>query len=161
MNGTMMTPEVDIQRACPVPDGPADSQLVSWVGHALATANTSGELTLRITDEQEIQTLNRDFRGKDSATNVLSFPFQMPEGLPADMAPALLGDIIICAPIVEREAREQGKPGRAHWAHMVTHGVLHLLGYDHMTDSDAQIMEAMEIRALEEQGFSDPYRTPD
>ena len=116
-----------------------------------------GDITLRIVDEDEIRTLNRDYRDKDKPTNVLSFPFEMPEGLPEDAMEPLLGDIILCAPVVRREAAEQNKTLQAHWAHMVTHGVLHLLGYDHIDDEDAQIMEAMEIRALNEQGFADPY----
>ena len=89
--------------------------------------------------------------------HVLSFPFEMPEGLPEDACAPLLGDIVISAPVVRREAAEQHKPLEAHWAHMVTHGVLHLLGFDHIDDDDADVMEALEIRALAEQGFPDPY----
>lgn len=157
MNG-IPTPTVDIQWACEAPDAPDEPHLQSWVRHAaLAAGGVVGDVTLRIVDEDEIQTLNRDYRDKDKPTNVLSFPFEMPEGLPADAVAPLLGDIIICDAVVRREALEQNKALDAHWAHMVTHGVLHLLGYDHIDEDDAQIMEAMEIRALHEQGFPDPY----
>ncbi|EKF75755.1 hypothetical protein A11A3_02762 [Alcanivorax hongdengensis A-11-3] len=128
---------------------------------ARAAGGVVGDVTLRIVDEEEIRALNHDFRGKDSPTNVLSFPFEMPEGLPADAVAPLLGDVVICTQVVRREAAEQGKTLEAHWAHMVTHGVLHLLGYDHIDDDDAQIMETLEIRTLQEQGFADPYQTPD
>ncbi|MBB10703.1 MAG: rRNA maturation RNase YbeY [Alcanivorax sp.] len=157
MNG-IPTPSVDIQWASDAPDAPDESRLCDWVRHAAQTAGgVVGDITLRIVDEDEIRTLNREYRDKDKHTNVLSFPFEMPEGLPEDAMEPLLGDIILCAPVVRREAMEQNKTLEAHWAHMVTHGVLHLLGYDHIDDDDAQIMEAMEIRALNEQGFADPY----
>ena len=116
-----------------------------------------GDITLRIVAEDEIRTLNRDYRDKDAPTNVLSFPFEMPEGLPEDAVEPLVGDIVICDAVVHREADEQHKPLDAHWAHMVTHGVLHLLGYDHIDDDDALVMETLEIRALGELGFPDPY----
>ncbi|MED5389570.1 MAG: rRNA maturation RNase YbeY [Pseudomonadota bacterium] len=152
------TPTVEIQWACDAPDIPEETDLCDWVRHACRVAGgIVGDLTLRIVDEDEIRTLNREYRDKNKPTNVLSFPFEMPEGLPDDAMEPLLGDIIICAPVVRREAAEQNKTIEAHWAHMVTHGVLHLLGYDHIDDEDAQIMEAMEIRALNEQGFPDPY----
>ncbi|MDX1408882.1 MAG: rRNA maturation RNase YbeY, partial [Saprospiraceae bacterium] len=132
-----------------------------WARHAAqAAGGAAGDITLRIVSEDEIRMLNRDYRGKDKPTNVLSFPFEMPEGLPAEAIPPLLGDVIICDAVVRQEANEQHKPLQAHWAHMVTHGVLHLLGYDHIDDDDAVIMETLEIRALAEQGFDDPY-TPD
>lgn len=157
MNG-MPTPTVDIQWACDAPDAPDESHLSDWARHAAQVAGgVVGDITLRIVDEDEIRTLNRAYRDKDKATNVLSFPFELPEGLPEGAIEPLLGDIILCAPVVRREADEQNKSLEAHWAHMVTHGVLHLLGYDHIDDDDAQIMEAMEIRALNEQGFPDPY----
>ncbi|MCK0153244.1 rRNA maturation RNase YbeY [Alcanivorax sp. S6407] len=152
------TPSVDIQWASDAPDAPDESQLSGWARHAAQVAGgVAGDITLRIVDEDEIRELNRDYRGKDKPTNVLSFPFEMPEGLPADAMEPLLGDIIICDSVVRQEADEQHKPLQAHWAHMVTHGVLHLLGYDHIDDDDAAVMEALEIRALAEQGFDDPY----
>lgn len=157
MSGTT-TPTVEIQWATDAPDAPDDNQLTAWACHAVQVAgDASGDITLRIVDADEIQELNRDYRGKDKPTNVLSFPFEMPEGLPADAMAPLLGDIIICDSVVRQEANEQHKTLQAHWAHMVTHGVLHLLGYDHIDDDDAAVMEALEIRALAEQGFDDPY----
>ncbi|KGD66270.1 hypothetical protein Y5S_00742 [Alcanivorax nanhaiticus] len=157
MNGIPI-PTVDIQRATESPDIPDDSQLVSWARHAAqAAGGAEGDITLRIVNEDEIRELNRDYRSKDKPTNVLSFPFEMPEGLPADAMEPLLGDIIICDSVVRQEAIEQHKTLQAHWAHMVTHGVLHLLGYDHIDDDDAVAMETLEIRALAEQGFDDPY----
>ncbi|MQX53151.1 rRNA maturation RNase YbeY [Alcanivorax sediminis] len=152
------TANVDIQWAVEPTDAPDDSQLIAWARHASQVAGCAvGDITLRIVDEDEIRELNRDYRGKDKPTNVLSFPFEMPEGLPADAMEPLLGDIIICDSVVRQEAIEQHKSLQAHWAHMVTHGVLHLLGYDHIDDDDAAVMETLEIRALTEQGFDDPY----
>ena len=157
MSGTVKT-TVEIQWATDSPDAPDDPQLTRWAQHAARLAgNARGEITLRIVSADEIRELNRDYRGKDKPTNVLSFPFEMPEGLPADAMEPLLGDIIICDSVVRQEANEQHKTLQAHWAHMVTHGVLHLLGYDHIDDDDATVMEALEIRALAEQGFADPY----
>ncbi|PHR65446.1 rRNA maturation RNase YbeY [Alcanivorax sp.] len=152
------TPTVDIQWASDAPDAPDEPHLCEWVRHAaIAAGGVVGDITLRIVDEDEIRTLNRDYRDKDAPTNVLSFPFDMPEGLPEGAVEPLLGDIVICDAVVQREASEQHKPLDAHWAHMVTHGVLHLLGYDHIDDDDALVMETLEIRALGEQGFPDPY----
>ena len=111
------------------------------------------ELSIHITDRDEISELNQTYRDKAGPTNVLSFPAELPEelGLP------LLGDIVICAPVVEDEAREQGKSLQAHWAHMIIHGTLHLLGYDHINDDDADIMESLEIDILQSFGFQNPY----
>ena len=104
-------------------------------------------------DEAESRQLNRDYRGKDSPTNVLSFPFEAPP----QVASPLLGDLVICAPVVADEARDQGKPLLAHWAHMVVHGVLHLQGYDHQTDAEAERMEEIECRILQNLHFPNPY----
>ena len=157
MNG-IPTPTVDIQWASDAPDAPDEARLCEWVRHAaIAAGGVVGDITLRIVAEDEIRTLNRDYRDKDAPTNVLSFPFEMPEGLPEDAVEPLVGDIVICDAVVHREADEQHKPLDAHWAHMVTHGVLHLLGYDHIDDDDALVMETLEIRALGELGFPDPY----
>lgn len=146
--------EVDVQYASNLPDLPDEDTLRCWVAAALADERREAELTIRIVDEEESRILNRDYRGKDKPTNVLSFPFEAPPGL--DAWP-LLGDLVICAPVVAREAVEQGKPLMAHWAHMVVHGVLHLLGYDHEEDEDAEIMEALEIQRLEGLGIANPY----
>jgi len=108
---------------------------------------------VRIVDEAEITALNRQYRGKDGATNVLSFPFEAMAGVETGQ----LGDVVICAPVVAAEAVTQGKSLQAHWAHIVMHGVLHLLGYDHHRDAEAQEMEALETRLLASLGFPDPY----
>lgn len=112
-----------------------------------------GELTIRIVDEDESRALNRDYRGKDKPTNVLSF-----DGDAVMSAQGVLGDLVICAPVVAREAVEQNKTLREHWAHMVVHGCLHLQGYDHEIEPDARRMEAREIRILKSLGFPDPYQ---
>lgn len=124
-----------------------------WVRHALGDDVQAAEITVRIVDAAEGQQLNRDFRGKDYATNVLSFPAELPEGVKLP----LLGDLVICAPVVAREAAEQGKPVAAHYAHLTVHGVLHLLGWDHEHDKDAEAMEQLEREVLAELGLPDPY----
>lgn len=113
----------------------------------------AAQLTVRIVGGEEGEALNRQYRGGDSATNVLSFPFAEPFLL----QPPLLGDIVICAPVLLTQARQQNKSLRSHWAHLVVHGVLHLLGYDHMDDEQARLMEKLEIGILAELGFADPY----
>ena len=135
---------------------PDDRAFQRWVETALAGRRESAELVIRLVDLAESQTLNRDYRGKDSPTNVLSFPFEAPEMVQSD----LLGDLVICAPVVEQEAWDQGKSVEAHWAHMVVHGVLHLLGYDHLNDSEAEEMEGLEVEILAKIGFPDPYTDP-
>ena len=118
---------------------PAAAQLEQWASLALSSVDKATELTLRIVDEEEARMLNNTWRNKDYATNVLSFPIG--EALEEDVE--LLGDIVICAPVVEREAREQNKHVDAHWAHLIVHGVLHLQGYDHENEDDAGIMERL------------------
>lgn len=110
-------------------------------------------ILIRVVDPDESRQLNRDYRGKDYATNVLSFPFEVPEGIPN----IHLGDLVICADVVAAQAHEQGKPLPHHWAHMLVHGVLHLLGHDHITEDEALQMEAIEIRLLEKLGVPNPY----
>ena len=128
---------------------PADADFVTWAQTALARAgHDSGELTIRLVDAAESQALNREYRGKDKPTNVLSFGYDMP---------GLLGDLAICAPVVRREAVEQGKAVDAHWAHMTVHGCLHLCGYDHVDDADAAAMEALEIAVLASLNLPNPY----
>jgi probable rRNA maturation factor len=112
-------------------------------------------LTIRVVGAAESRRLNRTWRNKDKPTNVLSFPGEFSPVMQGEAAE--LGDLAICAPVVAREAREQGKPAQAHWAHMVVHGVLHLLGYDHENDRDAHAMEAREVKILAQFGYSDPY----
>ena len=134
---------------------PAAVSFRRWVEAALQGARRKkpSELAIRIVDTREGRTLNRDYRAKDYATNVLSFPAELPPGL----ALPLLGDLAICAPVVLREAKDQGKPAAHHWAHMTVHGVLHLLGYDHMEETEANRMEALETRILAGMGIPDPY----
>ena len=130
---------------------------MTWVRAALPDGNAPVELVIRIVDGAESRQLNRDYRGKDSPTNVLSFPFEAP----AQLSSPLLGDLVICAPVVADEARDQGKPLLAHWAHMVVHGVLHLRGYDHRNDAEAGYMEGLEREILQKLHFSDPYLPSD
>jgi probable rRNA maturation factor len=136
---------VKIQRASRAAHIPADTTLRRW---ARAALQRPAEVTLRIVAGAEARRLNRQFRGKDYATNVLTFIYQ-PDPLE--------GDIVVCAPVVAREARAQGKPVAAHWAHMVVHGLLHLQGHDHEDDREAQRMERLERRILGTLGFPDPY----
>lgn len=146
--------EVEVQHASAHRSPPGDEQFRCWVQTALAGKLQTAEAVIRLVDETESARLNTDYRGKDRPTNVLSFPFEAPPGIPT----AHLGDLVICAPLVEREAREQGKTSDAHWAHLTVHGVLHLLGYDHLEDEEAERMEAEEIRILECLGFPNPYQ---
>jgi len=138
---------------------PTSASFRVWVEAALrgAKRRKATELSIRIVDTKEGRTLNRDYRGKDYATNVLSFPIELPPGVKLP----LIGDLVICAPVVTREAAEQGKLARNHWAHMTVHGVLHLLGYDHIEDNEAEAMEALETRILAGLGIDDPYTVDD
>jgi len=145
---------IEIQRAWRGRALPLNRELRAWAELALGRSRPGLGLVIRIVDEAESRALNRDYRGKDYPTNVLSFPFEAPPGVPVPH----LGDLVICAPVVAREAREQGKLRDAHWAHMVVHGVLHLLGLDHQTEREARNMERKERSILESLGFSDPYR---
>jgi len=141
--------------AAPRKGVPSSASFRQWVEAALrgAKRRKAAELSIRIVDAKEGRTLNRGYRGKDYATNVLSFPVELPPGVKLP----LIGDLVICAPVVAREAAEQDKPVRNHWAHMTVHGVLHLLGYDHIEDAEAEEMEALEARILASLGIDDPY----
>lgn len=148
-----MPVELDVQYAATCQNTiPDQEQLQAWVNKALQIRSPV-QMSIRIVDEDESQSLNHEYRGKDKPTNVLSFPMEMP----IDAEERILGDLVICASIVEKEAAEQHKTAEAHWAHMVIHGVLHLQGFDHMTDEQAEEMEALEIKHLEELGFRNPY----
>lgn len=150
-----MTLWLDLQIACDEAAGlPAEQDIETWLAAALEGERDETEVTVRLVDEAESQELNRDYRGKDKPTNVLSFPFEAPPGVELP----LLGDLVICRQVVEREAAEQNKPLQAHWAHMVVHGCLHLLGFDHIKDDEADIMEAREIRILARLGMDNPYQ---
>lgn len=148
-------PLLSVGYAVPRAGLPAPASFRRWVGAALhgARRRKPAELAIRIVDADEGRALNRDYRGKDYATNVLSFPAELPPGLKLP----LIGDLAICAPVVQREAAEQGKAARDHWAHLTVHGVLHLLGYDHIDDTDAHVMEALEIRILATLSIANPY----
>jgi len=132
---------------------PGAASLSRWAEAALAGRRSEAELSIRIVGEEEGAALNDTYRHKAGPTNVLSFPAELPAGVPV----ATLGDLVICAPVVAREAAAQGKLPEAHWAHMVVHGCLHLLGYDHMDDAQAAEMEPLETRILAALGFQDPY----
>ncbi len=134
---------------------PEDDALTLWCKAALGDVNTDAELSLRIVDDPEMHELNLRYRGKDRSTNVLSFPAELPDGIDIP----LLGDIVICAPVVASEATEQHKSLTAHWAHMVVHGTLHLRGYDHIDEDEALAMEALETHILTGLGFPAPYDT--
>lgn len=137
-----------VQRRVPPRGIPAPASLRAFAG----AAGGEGALCLRIVDAEASRALNHRFRGKDRPTNVLSFPAASPLAAEPE-----LGDILLCAPVIAAEAAEQGKTARAHWAHMVVHGVLHLRGYDHIDDEEARVMEAAERRILAGLGFADPY----
>ncbi|MCC4617908.1 rRNA maturation RNase YbeY [Xanthomonas campestris pv. asclepiadis] len=128
-----------------------------WVAAALKGRIREADLAVRIVDEKEGCSLNHHYRGKDYATNVLSFPAELPEGLPKGIKMPLLGDLVICAPVVAREAAEQGKSLAAHYAHLTVHGTLHLLGWDHEDDKEADAMEQLEREILADLGIDDPY----
>lgn len=146
---------VDLQIACDTSlQLPHLAQFELWAESAIVTKPISElELTIRIVDEDEGRLLNSTYRNKNYATNVLSFPFECPEGIELP----LLGDLVICAQVVEREAKEQNKSLLAHWAHLVVHGCLHLQGYDHIEDAEAEVMEALETQIMQQLGYADPY----
>jgi metalloprotein, YbeY family len=145
---------VDLQIATENIEGlPTEEQIVQWATAAVQPEGDEVEMTVRIVDEAESHELNLTYRGKDRPTNVLSFPFECPD----EVELPLLGDLVICRQVVEREAAEQEKPLMAHWAHMVVHGSLHLLGYDHIEDNEAEEMESLETQIMQGLGFDDPY----
>ncbi|WP_028669383.1 rRNA maturation RNase YbeY [Saccharospirillum impatiens] len=149
--------DLDVQIASAATDLPDYDALLNWVSTALHDHQESASLTIRLVDDPESQQLNLDYRGKDAPTNVLSFPFDCPPDIDDPDIQALLGDLIICAPVVAREAADQGKPVLHHWAHMVVHGTLHLLGYDHIDPDEAEVMESLERRILARLDIADPY----
>jgi len=148
------TAVIDYQVATLAPQLPSPEELERWVNAVLKRhADAGHELTIRVVDADESQALNRDYRGKDKPTNVLSFPFEAPPGI--DLP--LLGDLVICHAVVAQEAQQQHKPLIQHYAHMVIHGTLHLLGYDHIEDDEAEAMEQLERTLLAEFDIPDPY----
>lgn len=149
-----MTVELEVQYAAEDATGlPTEQQINGWVRAALHERLEDAQLVVRIVDEDESRQLNERYRRGSGATNVLSFPFEQP-GL---LQPPLLGDVVVCAARVAAEAREQGKATEAHWAHLVVHGVLHLLGYDHEHHGEARVMEALEIAVLASLDYPNPY----
>ena len=150
--------DVAVGYALPRAGLPASVSFRKWVAAALAGRIREADLAIRLVDAKEGRALNRHYRGKDYATNVLSFPAELPEGLPEGVRLPLLGDLVLCAPVIAREAREQGKPLAAHYAHLTVHGALHLLGWDHADDVEAEAMEQLEREILAGLGIDDPYR---
>jgi probable rRNA maturation factor len=146
--------DLDIQRITQLQGLPTTDEFRMWVSAALAGRRQEAELAIRLVDDEESRRLNHQYRGKDKSTNVLSFLAD----LPAEVASPLLGDLVICAPVVRREAEQQGKSEYAHWAHMVVHGVLHLLGYDHQNADEATAMESLEREILSGMKLPDPYK---
>ncbi|GAA6153476.1 rRNA maturation RNase YbeY [Pseudoteredinibacter isoporae] len=144
---------IDLEDVSGRNDTPSEAEFQRWIGAALQQYRDQAELSIRIVDESESQNLNHQYRGKDKPTNVLSFPAD----LPPELELPLLGDLVICASVVEREAQEQNKALEAHWAHMAIHGCLHLIGYDHIEDQDAEEMEALESQLMTALGYSEPY----
>ncbi|MDQ3618008.1 MAG: rRNA maturation RNase YbeY [Pseudomonadota bacterium] len=149
--------DVSINYTVPRTGLPAAVSFRKWVHAALDGRIRDADLAIRIVDNKEGRALNRHYRGKDYATNVLSFPAELPEGLPKGFKLPLLGDLVICAPVVAREAREQKKPLAAHYAHLTVHGALHLLGWNHDDDTEADCMEQLEREILAGLGIEDPY----
>ncbi len=147
--------DLELQLASEAGELPDKADFATWAETALEEEPRRG-LVIRVVDEAESRALNRDYRGRDKPTNVLSFPFEPPPGVPSDH----LGDLVICAPVVAREAAGQGKPPAHHWAHMVVHGVLHLRGFDHLEPGEAEKMEAKERELLARLGIPDPYLIP-
>lgn len=148
----------DLQIACDNTCGetgnlPTRATFQHWLSHALASVPTAAEVTVRLVNEAESFYLNGRYRGQQHATNVLSFPSEAP----LKLTPRLLGDLVICRQVIECEALAQRKPLMAHWAHMVVHGSLHLLGYQHRSDQEAEHMESLESAILKTLGYADPY----
>ena len=152
-----MSAGVEVQRACPASGVPSPAKIARWAEAALAGRSEDAEMTVRVVDEAEGAALNARYRRGAGATNVLAFAFDAPE-LPSLR---ILGDVVVCAPVAAREAREQSKRLDAHWAHLVIHGTLHLLGYDHDESGAAREMEAIERALLDRLGYPDPYAAGD
>lgn len=144
---------VQIQIASTAEGIPADDQVKNWAKFVIRHLDPDAEVVIRIVDEDESAKLNKAYRHRDGPTNVLSFPLEIPK----EVSLRLLGDLVICVPVVIREAREQAKSFEAHFAHMVVHGILHLLGFDHISAQQANTMEREEIKILKVMGFSNPY----
>jgi len=151
----MLLRQLDIQRIVELDSLPSDDDFQLWVDKALADYSQDAEVVIRIVDSEEMTELNSQYRAKQGPTNILSFPFELPDGVEGI---DLLGDLVVCAAVLEQEAKQQNKALSAHWAHIVIHGVLHLLGYDHLTDDEAIEMESKEIVLLQELHIDNPYQ---
>jgi len=151
----MANRELEIQRIVDSTGIPSDAELQQWVELALQDYSPDAEVVIRIVDSEEISALNQQYRQKSGATNILSFPFDLPEGVEGI---DLLGDLVVCASVLEQEAFDQKKELKNHWAHIIIHGILHLLGYDHIEESDANEMEAKEILMLQKLHINNPYQ---
>jgi probable rRNA maturation factor len=145
---------VEIQTIFESAGQPSEAQIQLWIDTALEDINRDTEIVVRIVDEQESAELNEQYRHKQGATNILSFPVEIPEGIDLN----LLGDLVVCAPVLEQEAQQQSKILAHHWAHIIIHGVLHLLGYDHLDDEQAEEMESKEITLLQKLAIRNPYQ---
>lgn len=144
---------LDIQIASQSKQLPVQEQFQYWIDAVLKDESQDSEIVIRIVDEAEMTQFNEQYRNKKGSTNILSFPFEAPEGI----ASYLLGDLLVCAPVVEKEAQQQNKELAHHWAHLIVHGALHLLGYDHIDDQDAEEMEVLEIKILKKIKIKNPY----
>ena len=151
----MLLRQLDIQRIVELDSLPSDDDFQLWVDKALADYSQHAEVVIRIVDTEEMTELNSQYRAKQGPTNILSFPFELPDGVEGI---DLLGDLVVCATVLKQEAKQQNKALSAHWAHIIIHGVLHLLGYDHLTDDEAIEMESKEIVLLQELHIDNPYQ---
>lgn len=145
---------LELQIATDFADYPTEQQFQAWIDAVLTDQSVDSEIVIRLVDAAESGELNQQYRHKSGPTNILSFPFEAPEGIDMD----LLGDLVICAPLIAEEARQQSKPLIHHWAHITIHGVLHLLGYDHVEEAEAEEMEALEIKLLHKLNIANPYQ---
>jgi len=170
INDELIDVEVELQNPCDFPSIPSEEDLKRWCAVALQSTYIkqkklpeSGGVTIvvRVVDDEEGIELNQTYRQKPSTTNILSFPYELPEELLAipeiQSQPTHLGDLVVCESVVNKEAEEQNKTLQQHWAHLIIHGVLHLQGYDHIEDDEAEYMEALEIVTLDKLGFKNPY----
>lgn len=148
---------LEIQTATSIATVPSEQEFQRWVDAALAGKQDSAEIVIRLVDEAESAQLNEQYRHKQGPTNILSFPVEIPEGIELN----LLGDLVVCVPVIIAQANEQKKPVKNHWAHIIIHGVLHLLGFDHIKEDEAECMESEEIRILNTLQIDNPYTEVD
>jgi len=153
-----MPVDFEVQRVSTSASIPDDERFRLWAETALAGKGDNFSFGIRVVDEDEAQRFNREYRHRDYATNILSFPSELPEDLPEEIRHSQLGDLLICAPVVTREALQQHRSELDHWAHLLVHGILHLLGYDHERAEDADVMESLETEILAKLGIGDPYQ---